>query len=140
MSGKTIVSTGPALTQIETSLPKRRVIVIEDDPNFAERLTDLLTGLGHEVVVRLDSSASDTYEIKDTDIVFIDLLMPIVSGLEVIAQLDRQNCRSPIVLMSSNDQFLRNAENAIKKLQLWLLGVLYKPFSVADLAAVLKGA
>jgi CheY-like chemotaxis protein len=127
------------MTEFGSSRPKRRVIVIEDDPNFAERLTSLLISLGHEVVVRLDSSASETYEIRDTDVVFIDLLMPIVSGLEVLAQLDRQNCRSPIVLMSSNDQFLRNAENAIKKLQLWLLGVLYKPFALEDLKAVLEG-
>jgi DNA-binding NtrC family response regulator len=119
--------------------PKRRVVIIEDDPDFAERLTKLLTSLGHEVVVRLDSSASETYEIRDADVVFIDLLMPHVSGVQVLEQLDRQNLRSPIVLMSSNDQFLRNAEDAMKKLQLWLLGVLYKPFRLVDVKAMLEG-
>ncbi len=90
-------------------------------------------------MVRLDSSASETYEIRDTDIVFIDLLMPHVSRVQVLEQLDRQNLRSPIVLMSSNDQFLRNAEDAMKKLQLWLLGVHYKPFQLVDVKAVLEG-
>lgn len=65
--------------------------------------------------------------------------MPHVSGVQVLEQLDRQNLRSPIVLMSSNDQFLRNAEDAMKKLQLWLLGVLYKPFRLVDVKAVLEG-
>jgi DNA-binding NtrC family response regulator len=118
---------------------KRRVVIIEDDPDFAERLTKLLTGLGHEVVVRLDSSASETYQIRDSDIVFLDLLMPRVSGVQVLEQLDRQNVQSPIVLMSSNDKFLQDAEDAMKKFQLWLLGVLYKPFRLVDVEAVLEG-
>jgi DNA-binding NtrC family response regulator len=98
-----------------------------------------LASLGHLVVVRLDSSASETYEIRDTDIVFLDLLMPNVSGVQVLEQLDRQNLQSPIVLMSSNDQRLRDAEKAMKKFQLWLLGVLYKPFRLIDVKAVLEG-
>lgn len=91
------------------------------------------------MVVRLDSSASETYEIRDADIVFLDLLMPHVSGVQVLEQLDRQNLQSPIVLMSSNDQRLRDAEEAMKKFQLWLLGVLYKPFRLVDVKAVLEG-
>lgn len=91
------------------------------------------------MVVRLDSSASETYEIRDADIVFLDLLMPHVSGVQVLEQLDRQNLQSPIVLMSSNDQCLRDAEDAMERLHLWLLGVLYKPFRLVDVKAVLEG-
>jgi len=98
-----------------------------------------LASLGHLVVVRLDSSASETYEIRDADIVFLDLLMPHVSGVQVLEQLDRQNLQSPIVLMSSNDQCLRDAEDAMERLHLWLLGVLYKPFRLVDVKAVLEG-
>lgn len=115
------------------------MVIIEDDPDFAVRLTSLLSSLGHDVVVRLDSSASETYEIRDSDVVFLDLLMPRVSGVQVLEQLDRQNTRAPIVLMSGNDQSLRNAENAMKKLQLWLLGVLYKPFLLKDVKSILEG-
>ena len=91
------------------------------------------------MVVRLDSSASETYEIRDADIVFLDLLMPHVSGVQVLEQLDRQNLQSPIVLMSSNDQCLRDAEDAMKRFHLWLLGVLYKLFRLVDVKAVLEG-
>ena len=70
---------------------------------------------------------------------FLDLLMPNVSGVQVLEQLDRQNLQSPIVLMSSNDQCLRDAEDAMKRFQLWLLGVLYKPFRLIDVKAVLEG-
>lgn len=91
------------------------------------------------MVIRLDSSASVTYEIRDKDVVFLDLLMPYVTGMQVLEQLERQNAKSPIVLMSSNDHYLREAEETIRKLDLWLLGTLYKPFSLVDVKAVLEG-
>ncbi|HUQ34913.1 MAG TPA: response regulator [Aestuariivirga sp.] len=120
-------------------MPFRRAVIIEDDPDFADRLTSLLASLGHLVVVRLDSSASETYEIRDTDIVFLDLLMPRVSGVQVLEQLERQNAKSPIVLMNGNEHFLREAEETINKLHLWHLGTLYKPFILADVKALLDG-
>lgn len=90
------------------------------------------------MVIRLDSGASETYEIRDSDIVFLDVLMPRVSGLHVLEQLGRQNVKSPIALMSGNDHYLLDAEEAIKKLHLWHLGTLYKPFTLADVKAVLE--
>lgn len=118
---------------------KRRAVIIDDDPDFAARLTNLLASLGHDVVIRLDASASVTYEIRDSDIVFLDLLMPRVNGKQVLEQLNRQNVKSPVVLMSGHDHYLREAEESIKKLDLWHLGNLYKPFSLAALKEVLEG-
>ena len=59
---------------------------------------------------RADSSASHTYEVRDDDIVFVDLLMPKVSGVQVLEQLARQGVKSTIVLMSGHDHSLREAE------------------------------
>jgi hypothetical protein len=42
--------------------------------------------------------------------------------------------------MSGNDQFLQAAEQVAKKLDLRLLGVLYKPFRLLDVKAVLDAA
>ncbi|MBC8038580.1 MAG: response regulator [Rhizobiales bacterium] len=122
------------------ALPKRRVVIIDDDPAFTELLTALVGSLGHDAVVRADSSASRTYEVRDSDIVFVDLMMPRVNGIQVLEQLARQNVKSAIVLISSNDRFLREAEKAVKDLGLQLLGVLYKPFQLPDVKAVLEAA
>jgi DNA-binding response OmpR family regulator len=119
---------------------KRRVVIIEDDPALGQLLTRLVGGLGHDAVVKEDSSASHTYEVRDSDIVFVDMLMPKVSGLQVLEQLARQNVKSAIVLMSSNDRFLHEAENIVRKLDLNLLGVLHKPFQLPDVRAVLEAA
>ena len=116
---------------------KRRVVIIDDDPSFAQLLTSLVGGLGHHAVVKEDSSASHTYEVRDSDIVFVDLMMPRVSGIQVLEQLGRQNVKSAIVLVSSNDWRLNEAEQLVKKLDLDLLGVLHKPFRLLDVKAIL---
>ena len=119
---------------------KRRVVIIDDDPQLAGILTALVGSLGHDVIVKQDSSASHTYEVRDDDIVFVDMVMPKVSGLQVLEQLGRQNVKSAIVVMSSNDKSLHEAEQLARKLDLELLGVLHKPFQLPDVRAVLEAA
>jgi len=120
--------------------PKRRVVIIDDDPAFGELLTSLVGILGHDAVVKEDSSASHTYEVRDSDIVFVDMQMPRVNGIQVLEQFGRQNVKSAIVLVSSNDRCLLEAEKVVKKLDLELLGVLHKPFQFPDVQSVLEGA
>jgi DNA-binding NtrC family response regulator len=122
-----------------SSPPKRRVVIIDDDPDFAGVLARMIGSLGHDAVVKEDSSASHTYEVRDDDIVFVDLLMPKVSGVEVLEQLARQGVKSTIVLMSGHDNSLREAEKMVKKLDLRFLGVLYKPFRLPDVKSILDG-
>lgn len=94
---------------------KRRVVIIDDDPALAGILTALVGSLGHDVIVKQDSSASHTYEVRDDDIVFVDMVMPRTSGIQVLDQLGRQNVKSAIVLVGSNDKCLHEAEQVVKK-------------------------
>lgn len=129
-----------AKTQSHAPTCKRRVVIIDDDPAFGELMTTLVGGLGHDAVFKEDSSASHTYEIRDSDIVFVDLMMPKVSGIHVLEQLARQNVKSAIVLMSSNHRGLQEAEEIVKNLDLEFLGVLHKPFQLPDVRSLLEAA
>lgn len=117
--------------------PKRRIVIIDDDPDFAGVLTRMVGSLGHDVVVKGDSSASHTYEVRDDDIIFVDMVMPGVSGVQVLQQLARQGVKSTIVLMSGHEHSLREAENLVKKLDLRFAGMLFKPFRLPDVVAIL---
>ncbi len=117
---------------------KRRVVIIDDDVMLARLLTTLVGSLGHDVVVKHDSSASHTYEVRDDDIVFVDMLMPKVNGIQVLEQLGRQNVKSGIVVMSDSDGHLKEAEQLVKTLDLDLMGVLHKPLHLPDVKSVLE--
>ena len=68
---------------------KRRVVIIDDEAAFADTLTKMVKSFGFDVTVSTDARSSYTFELKNTDIVFVDVLMPNVSGLEVLQKLAR---------------------------------------------------
>ena len=119
---------------------KRRVVIIDDEPAFAEALTKMVKGLGFEVTVSTDARSSYTFELKTSDVVFVDVLMPNVSGLQVLEKLAQQKAKSSIVLMSGHLERLDEAEKLARKLELNLIGSLEKPFRLEDVKDVLLGA
>jgi CheY-like chemotaxis protein len=118
---------------------KRRVVIIDDEPAFAETLTKMVKSLGFEVTVSTDARSSYTFALENTDVVFVDVLMPNVSGLEVLEKLAQQKTRSSIVLMSGHLERLDEAEKLARKLDLNLVGALEKPFRIEDVKDVLLG-
>lgn len=121
------------------SYPARRAVIIDDEPAFVTMLTRMLGTFGYEVVVSTDARSSYTYEIRDSDIVFIDALMPHISGSQVLDRLARQGTKSYIIAMSGNPQSLGQIESQAQKLDLNLVGVLVKPFRLDDLKLILEG-
>ena len=119
--------------------PMRRVVVIDDLPAFAETLAAMLDSLGYRVTVSTDARSSDTFDLNDDDIVFVDVLMPHISGIQVLEQLARQKSKSWVVLMSGDKQRLDEAEKLAEQLELNLIGALEKPFKLADIQVVLAG-
>lgn len=128
-----MVDQQPSLHQV------RRAVIIDDEPAFFAMLTKMLESFGFEVRVSTDARSSQTYEIRDSDIVFVDAQMPHVSGLQFLEQLARQGTKAFIVAMSGNPQSLNQAESLARKLELNIVGVLKKPFRVADLKFILDG-
>jgi two-component system, OmpR family, response regulator PfeR len=119
--------------------PMRRVVVIDDLPAFAETLSAMLDSLGYRVTVSTDARSSYTLDLSDDDIVFLDVLMPHISGIQVLEQLARQRSKSWIVLMSGDKQRLDAAEKLAEQLDLNLIGALEKPFKLEDIQVVLAG-
>jgi two-component system alkaline phosphatase synthesis response regulator PhoP len=117
----------------------RRVVIIDDEPAFSTLLTNMISGLGYEVKISADARSSFIYELRDSDIAFVDIQMPHVDGLQVLALLAGQNTKCSIVLMSGQGERLDEAEKLAKKLNLQLIGVLEKPFCLADVEGVLEG-
>lgn len=123
---------------LEPSLrPMRRIVIIDDEPAFAHTLTKMLSSLRYEITIATD--ASYTFDLSDDDIVFLDVLMPDTSGLQVLDQLAIHGSKCPIVLMSGNLESLEGAEKYAEGLNLNLVGALEKPFRLADVREVLEG-
>src|SRR5262249_45533904 len=84
-----------------------RIVVVDDDKATATSLADSLRLLGHQVIVALGPRGALTQLNRLVpDMVFLDMNMPGVDGLEICRYLrrDPRTARIPIVIVSANEE------------------------------------
>lgn len=114
-------------------MPKR-VLVVEDERNIATLLAKLVEGCGVEVEVAYDGLAAITsLRRRKPDLMLLDLIMPIMSGEEVLdeVQSDEELRDLPIVLVTTRG----TAQGAAARYQ-----IVQKPFTPAEIRQVVKQA
>jgi CheY-like chemotaxis protein len=108
-----------------------RVLVVDDEPHVRELLRDFLTGVGHEVVK--SASGAEALEAVPTfepDVIIVDMLMPGLSGADVLHALRMNGFTMPVILVSGTPR--RAGEGFFR--------VLTKPFNLETVAATVAAA
>lgn len=113
-------------------------IMVVDDSNTIRRSAEMfLTKAGFDVVLVEDGlDALACIEEVNPDLVFIDVLMPNVDGLEAVQIIKRnsQFKNTPIIFLSSKDSEFDKA----KGLMVGATAYLTKPFSKEGIVEVVK--
>ena len=120
-------------------MSKNRVLIIDDDARIGRIVQRVANKL------RVDTSVIDnpdlfesTYLRYQPNIIFLDLQMPRLDGVELLRKLAENDCKAAIILMSGMDKSVM--ETAIKfgkSLSLQMVGTLSKPMNIVDLERVL---
>lgn len=112
-----------------------RILVVEDEPVVAEVLADAIRAAGYEALVALDGAeALDVLAATPVDGVFMDLVMPGLSGLAVLAQIRNRHPLLPVVVISGHA-----ADGAAAKAkELGAVAVLEKPTALSQLTEILS--
>jgi len=114
-----------------------RILVVEDDPSIRRGL-DLNLGMeGYKV--RTASDGEEGLRIARTerpDILIVDLMMPKVSGLELIRELRKEDPDVPILILSAKGQ----EADKVAGLALGADDYVVKPFGLKELLARIDAA
>jgi CheY-like chemotaxis protein len=110
------------------------VLIVEDNRDVGQFATDALGELGYTTVLK--SSADDALaelaqRVSHYDVVFSDVVMPGMTGIEMAQQIRALYADLPVVLTSGYSHVL--AENGTFGFEL-----LQKPYSVEQLSRVLN--
>ena len=109
-----------------------RILVIEDDPSI---LRGLQLNLGMEgYAVRSASDGETGLQLARSerfDLLVVDLMLPRLSGLEVIRELRRDDPDLPVLILSAKGQ----ESDKVAGLQLGADDYMVKPFSLKELLA-----
>lgn len=106
------------------------VMIVEDDESVREMMDVALSQAGFQVsAVSNGASALDLLNRQRFQLVLLDVHMPRMSGLELLAAMGRLKRVPPVVMVSANTQ----SETVQKAVSLGCSGYLAKPFSPRDL-------
>jgi DNA-binding NtrC family response regulator len=113
---------------------KLSVLVVDDDQDIREYLHDFLTGDGFEVTTLADPSLA-VERIRDEvfHLVVLDLMMPKVSGLELLAQIRSVDDDIAVIILTGYPTL----ETASASIQHEVSAYIHKPFTPAEFRDVI---
>lgn len=114
-----------------------RVLLIEDEPNISEAIRFILSRDGCDVTALADGTAAlDAVRSEMPDLVILDLMLPGVSGLEILTQLraDPATQALPVMMLTAKGQG-RDREAAERA---GASHFMTKPFSNDDMRAAVR--
>ena len=113
----------------------RTVLVVEDEEKLRRVLELQLTGAGFEVL-KAGTAEEGLKHAGEADVVLTDLLLPGMTGIEMIHALRRQNSQTPVIVMTA----VGTVENAVEAMRAGATDFLPKPFSLDHLMTVVNKA
>jgi DNA-binding response OmpR family regulator len=110
----------------------RQVLTIEDDSAIRRGIVDALRFAGFCVLESGDGAEGLEMAIRcDYDLLLLDLVLPVRSGLEILQELRRVRPSVPIIILSARGE----EQDRVSGLRLGADDYVVKPFSVKELLA-----
>jgi DNA-binding response OmpR family regulator len=112
-----------------------RILVIEDEPGIVDFLERGLRSYGFEVESAVDGIAGSERALDEPfDLVVLDLMLPLRSGMEVLHELREAKPTLPVVVLTARGE----VEDRVAGLDAGAIDYLTKPFSLTELAARIR--
>jgi CheY-like chemotaxis protein len=128
------------MNDVSSPTSERLVLIVEDDPDVRETLQLIVEDEGVRAVGVSNGREAVEYLLSDRarpDLILLDLMMPIMSGVEFLSWRREQPSPIgdvPVVVVSASNA--RNAERAVAEFD--LRGFLQKPLTLEALTSTLS--
>lgn len=87
--------------------PKRRILIVDDDPTMLKLTDGILSANGYEVLIAKDAPTGLEMAMKKTpDLIILDVMMPIINGFNICRLIKSQaeHKHIPIILLTSHQR------------------------------------
>jgi DNA-binding response OmpR family regulator len=112
-----------------------RVLLVEDEPGIVDFLTRGLQAEGFVVQAALDGAEGQQRALAEGfDMVVLDLMLPGVGGMEILARLRESKPGLPVIVLTARGE----VEDRVAGLDGGAVDYLVKPFSLAELLARMR--
>lgn len=109
-----------------------RILLVEDYPPLKDNITECLEEEGYAVDATASGEEGLWYAANhDYDVILLDIMLPEISGLEILEQLRTAGNNVPLILISARDA----VSERIQGLETGADDYLVKPFALEELVA-----
>src|SRR5665647_349816 len=116
---------------------KTKILVLDDEEDMLRGFGKLLGAQGHKTyLVSNAAAAAKVLEEKEIDIVFTDLLMPDIDGLQVLELVQKYNPSIPVIIFSAYGTI----DRAVLAMKAGAFDFIEKPFDAERISMVIRKA
>ena len=114
-----------------------RILIVDDEKSIRRTLTEFLVDEGYEVIAAEDvDAAQQCLAEADFDVVVTDIILPRISGIELLHRIQASAPDVQVVMMTGEP----TVETAIESLRSGAADYLYKPVNQAAILRVVSNA
>lgn len=118
-------------------MEQANILIVEDEEKIARVLELELTHEGYRVGKALDGLEGLTkYREQVWDLVLLDVMLPELSGIELLRRIRTDNSHTPVILLTAKDSI----EDKVSGLDLGANDYITKPFQIEELLARIRVA
>lgn len=109
-----------------------RILLAEDEKELSNALMAILKHNNYSADAVYDGADALDYALSENyDVIILDIMMPKMSGLEVLEQVRKQGIHTPILMLTAKSEI----EDRIQGLDMGADDYLSKPFAMGELLA-----
>ena len=117
----------------------RKVLLLDDEPALGDLVRQVAEDMGMSCEAVQSAPAFFLALGPQVSLIFLDLKMPGLDGVEVLRFLSQREATPPIVLMSGmGHRLIETAQALAATMGLHIAGCLLKPFRIAEVEAILR--
>jgi DNA-binding NtrC family response regulator len=118
----------------KTARATKSVLVVDDEAAISRMLKDALGLFRHDHAYKVDTAADGIDALaamkrQPYDLILLDMLMPRMSGLQLLEEMRRLNLQTPVLMLTGND----DSRTAADALASGIFAYIPKPFDLQHL-------
>jgi len=114
-----------------------KILIIEDEKRISRFLELELKHEGYEIIAAFDGRTGlDLASNENPDLVILDLMLPVMSGIEVCRRIRQSKNKVPIIMLTAKDDVM----DKVMGLDMGADDYMTKPFAIEELLARIRVA
>jgi DNA-binding response OmpR family regulator len=111
------------------------ILYVEDEEGIRKKISDSLRYYAKEVIEAVNGEEGlALYYDKKPDIIFTDIMMPLMDGIELVKTIRKEDSKTPIIMVTAHT----DKEYLLSAVELHLEQYIVKPINLKDLKTSLE--